>query len=137
MDNFLYGLSTELYAASYFADLGYKIYWHMETQSRADFVIEKDGVFQKIQVKKATWSQTGPYKYLQCRLKSRNKCREWYSEGDYDLLVIVDKPRIWIAPFSEVNELVSVCFDGTKPGYKTRSKLYDPDKWLVKEVKEE
>ena len=128
--NFSSGLSTELYMASWFSEREYAIYWPMSTQSRCDFVVEKDGKFQKIQVKKATWSQTGPYKYLQCRLQNRNKHSRWYEEGDYDLIVFVsDEKEIWIAPFAEVNNLVSVCLGGTKPGYKTQSKLYDPDKW--------
>ena len=130
--NFNIGLSTELYVASWYSEKGYAVYWPLSTQSRCDFIIEKDDVFQKIQVKKATWSKTGPYKYLQCRLKNRNKHASWYTEGDYDLIVFVDdQKRMWIAPFDEVNNLISVCLDGTKPGYKSRSDKYDPSFWLT------
>jgi len=130
--NFHTGLSTELLAASYFSDKGFAIFWPMATQSRCDFVIEKDGYFQKVQVKKATWGKVGNNSYLQCRLKNKNKYSKWYEEGDYDLIVFIsDEKEIWIAQFEEVNNLVSVCLKGTKEGYKPRSKLYDPETWKV------
>ena len=129
-NNFISGSSAELYAASFFSEKGFNIFWPLLTQSRCDFVIEKDNIYQKIQVKKATWSRIGNFEYLQCRLKNRNKYGSWYKEGDYDLLVFVsDEKELWIAPFEEVNHLVSVCLKGTKEGYKTRSKLYNPDTW--------
>lgn len=131
--NFYNGTTAELYAASYFSELGYSIYWPMMTQSRCDFVIEKDGQFLKVQVKKATWSQIGAFKYLQCRLKNRNKHAVWYEEGDYDLLVFIsDEKELWVAPFEEVNKLVSVCLKGSKEGYKPRSRLYDPETWKAR-----
>ncbi len=131
--NFHTGLSTELYAASWFANKDYSIYWPMATQSRCDFLIEKEGIFQKVQVKKATWAQVGPYKYLQCRLGPKRPGAPPYREGDYDLMVFIcDDKRIWIAQYEELKNLVSVCLDGTKENYKTRSSLYDPVKWRVK-----
>ena len=130
--NFNIGLSAELYVASWYADNDYVIYWPMSTQSRCDFLAEKNGIFEKIQVKKATWSQTGPYKYLQCRLINRNKHAKWYEKGDFDYIVFVDDARrLWRVPFDEVEGLVSVCLDGTKEGYTTKSSKYDPAKWRI------
>ena len=126
------GTANELLAASYFTDQGYSIYWPIQAQSRADFIMETPEGFKTVQVKTATWSETKPYKYLQCRVERKNEYNNKYKEGDFDLIVFVDRPRLWVATFNEVKDLVSVCLDGTKPGYKCTSKLYDPEKWLIK-----
>lgn len=128
--NFTTGLSCELLVASAYAAQGWAVYWPLHTQSRCDFLVEKEGDVRKVQVKKASWASVGAYKYLQCRLKSRNKHSCEYREGDWDEVVFVDdSQRMWRASWDEVKTLVSVCLDGTKPGYKTRSKLYDPTRW--------
>lgn len=130
--NFIIGLTSELKVASWYSENGYSIYWPLSTQSRCDFLAERDGNFTKVQVKKATWSQTGPNKYLQCRLMSRNKHSRWYVEGDFDEIVFIDDAnRMWRTTFDVVKDLVSVALDGTKEGYKTRSVLYDPNEWRI------
>lgn len=132
-DNFYTGAATEAFVASYFLENRYAVYWPALTQSRCDFVIEKDGTFQKVQIKKATWSKTGKYRYLQCRLMNRNVHSKWYEKGDYDLIVFVDDDkRMWIARFEEVNHLVSVALDGSKEGYVPQTMGYDPREWRVR-----
>lgn len=133
--NFPIGLAAELKVAAWYVAKGYELFWPATTQSRCDFVVKhpsEAGLFRKVQVKKATWSTAGPYKYLQCRLENRNRYASRYEEGDFDEIAFTDgEDRIWIANFKDVDGLVSVCLDGTKPGYVTRSTRYDPSKWLV------
>lgn len=132
MIQFYNGLSSELYTASHFAQEGYEIFWPMQTQSRADFLIFKDGQALKVQCKKATWSKAGNYNYLQTRLSSRNKdSQPLYQEGDFDLLVVTDLEKIWVIPYQEVKGLTSLCLLSTKPTYKSRAS-YDAATWRVK-----
>lgn len=126
----LTGLSNELYAASFFSRQGWEIYFPLATQSRCDFLIEEDRMFKKVQVKTASWSKSGKFKYLQVRLSSQGPVkRKFYEERDFDYIVFVDYPRIWIASFKDVEGKTSVCLDSTNPNYKIRDKSYDPDEW--------
>jgi len=127
----LTGLSSELYVASYFAEQGYEVHWPLLTQSRADFVIEKDNVFQKVQIKTASWIKSGKYKYLQARLKSSNKYPRLYREDEVDFVVFKNNTDLWLAPFKDIEGLTSVCLAGTNPNYKNTSSLYDPQDWRI------
>lgn len=64
----LIGAAAELYVASRLVALGYAVYYPLVTQSKADIVIEKGGVFQKVQVKKATRSEANGHPFIQVRL---------------------------------------------------------------------
>ena len=128
---FVSGLSAELYTASYFARQGYEIFWPLVTQSKSDYLIFKDGQALKIQSKKATWSKTGNYSYLQTRLTNSNfKDRPRYLKGDFDLLAITDYKNIWVIPFNEIEGLTSLCLGSTKQDYKPQTQD-DAKKWIV------
>lgn len=132
--NFAIGLAAELRVAAWYVDKGYEIFWPATTQSRCDFVAyhPAEKLFRRVQVKKATWSKTGNYSYLQCRLENRNQYARRYEPGDFHEIAFTDDDnRIWIATFEQVDGLVSVCLDGTRPGYTSKSEKYDPSKWLV------
>lgn len=133
-DKHMSGLAAEFQAAAYYVKQGYEIYWPMHSQSRADFLIHKDGEYKKIQVKKATWSQTGPYKYLQSRVSTRNKgSKPLYEEGDFDFIVFVeDEGRMWIMPFEVIKGMTSVCLASTNTEPRVNTKTYDPSKYEVK-----
>lgn len=125
------GSAAELYVAARLVDQGYTVLWPLMTQSRYDIVIEKDGVFQSVQIKKATASKTGGFTYLQARLSSRNKnSRPKYKEGEFDLFAFTDMDRIWIAPFKDLQGYTSVCLGSTNPNYKPQTK-YEAKKWLM------
>lgn len=129
------GVANEFRAASYFSKNGYDIYWPLGAQSRCDFVTERGGVFKKIQIKTATWSKTGDRKYLQCRLKSRNKLGKMYKDGDFDIIVFIDGNRFWITSWDVVKGLVSVCLDCDKEDYNPRMiKIYNPKDWYLGEI---
>jgi hypothetical protein len=127
------GAVAELFVAAAYAKQGYNILWPMLTQSRYDFVAEdKEGRFIKVQVKKASWSKTGPYKYLQVRITGKNKQTNTpYKKGDVDEFAFTDLNRIWAARFNEVGNLTSVCLDSTNPKYRPKTK-YDAKTWLLK-----
>lgn len=128
----LTGLSSELYAASWFSRKGWEVYFPLATQSRCDFLVETKGAYKKVQVKTASWSKSGKFKYLQVRLSSQGPTkRKFYDETDFDYIVFVDYPRIWVAPFSEIEGKTSICLDSTNPEYKIRDKSYDPDSWRL------
>ena len=125
------GVSTELYVAHLLAEKGYGVYFPFLTQSRHDLVVSFDNLFFKVQVKTATWSKTGPYQYLQCRLVSRNKYRRAYTEDDVDIFVFVDDTkRVWMCSFDDLKGLTSVCLDSTNPKYRPKKK-YDSNKWRI------
>lgn len=119
--------------AAAYAKQGYNILWPMITQSRYDFVAEdKEGRFIKVQVKKATWSTTGKYKYLQARIIGKNKQTNTpYKLGDVDEFAFTDLKDIWAAHYNEVGEFTSVCLGSTNPTYKPQTK-YNSENWKLK-----
>ncbi len=132
-EKFTTGLASELKAASYYATLGYEIFWPMHTQSRSDFLILKDNEYQKIQVKTATWSQTGPYKYLQARVSTRNKySKPLYHKGDFDIIFFVEpNGRMWSMPFEIIEGMTSVCLASTNTKPRANTKTYNPDDYEI------
>jgi|SRR5690554_438574 len=129
--NHINGIRSELKAMEYFNSLGYQIYTPINAQSRADFVYDNGEKLVKVQVKTATWSISGNYSYLQCRLKSRNDYSKMYKDGDFDEIVFVDNDRLWVASWEEVKNKTSICLDCNRPDYKPNSKTYNPEDWLV------
>ncbi len=133
INRFQSGAAAELFVAAAYAKQGYNILWPMITQSRYDFVAEdKEGRFIKVQVKKASWSKTGNYKYLQARISGKNKLTNTpYKAGDVDEFAFTDLTNIWAAHFKEVGHLTSVCLTSTNPNYRPQTK-YDANNWLLK-----
>ena len=123
------GAKTELYAAYKLAEMGYTILFPQTTQSRYDIAIEKDGVFKRVQVKKATTSLAGSFNYTQCRLTTKSS-QTHYKQGDFDLYFITDFKTDWIIPFEEVEGFTSLCFGSDNPEYKSYKK-YDPNRWVA------
>jgi len=52
-------------------------------------------------------------------------------EGADELIILSEDGGIWLAQWEDVKGLTSVCLDGTKPGYKPQSTLYDPEDWRI------
>ena len=131
-ERFVSGVSSELYVAHRLTQLGYEIFFPLMTQSKADFLALKNGIVYKIQVKKASWSTTHQYKYLQARIhgKSKRNPDKFYTKDDVDLFAITDNERLWLIPFEEIGHQTSVCLDCTNPKYRPQTK-YNPKKWIV------
>ena len=122
---------AELFVATELAKRDYIILWPQGTQTRYDFAIEKGGVFDRIQVKKATWSTNPWYKYLQARISSRNKgCSQKYTEGEFEYFAFTDLERVWLFPFEVIGHQTSVCLDSSNPNYKPKT-VYNAKDWLL------
>jgi hypothetical protein len=131
-ERFVSGVSSELYTAHRLTLQGYEIFFPLMTQSKADFIALKEGALCKVQVKKATWSKTGPYEYLQARIhgKSKRDPKKWYTKDDVDFFAITDNERVWFIPYEEIGHQTSVCLGSTNPKYKQQTK-YDAKDWLL------
>ena len=83
-------------------------------------------------MKKASWSTTHQFKYLQARIhgKSKRDPDKFYTKQDVDLFVITDNERVWLIPYEEIGHQTSVCLDSTNPKYKPQTK-YKAENWLV------
>lgn len=123
------GHVAELYCAYRLAKLNWKISFPHTSQSRYDLIGDVDGKFYRLQVKKASWSKAGPYKYLQCRLI--NKCSgKHYLPEEVDYMVITDLETVWLMPIKDASEMTSVCLGSTNPDYK-QYKKYDSNQWII------
>lgn len=132
--NHLTGPASEYTAAAHFLAQGHQVWWPASKQSRADFVVEMGGNFNKVQVKTASWSKSGKYKYLQCRLQrdTRNPYGgSFYRPEDFDLLVIVRDSRIWLVPHDKIAGKTSLCLQTDNPKPQRSSRSYNPDDWVV------
>lgn len=97
-----------MFVAYRMSALGYSIYYPLMTQSKADLVVERDGVFQKVQVKKATKGEVNGNPFIQIRLGGCG--RSTYKEGDFDLLAMVYEERLWLLPWELVAGHTSMSF---------------------------
>ena len=94
------GAANELRAAAYFLEAGYNVYWPAVQQSLVDFVIEKDGFYQRVQVKSATWNRGTRATYLRIPIKTSKTSP--YQPDSFDLLIGVHRNTLWIIPWEEV-----------------------------------
>lgn len=92
------GAASEAFAASYFLTSKIQVYWPAVAQSAVDFLIEDEGIIQKVQVKTATINRCGVHEYLQCRTRLTNKGQHVHPKELYDLLVVVFGTRLWVIP---------------------------------------
>ena len=131
-ERFVSGVSSELYVAHKLTQNGYEIFFPLMTQSKADFIALKDGQCFKVQVKKASWSTTHEYQYLQARIhgKSKRDPSKFYTNEDVDYFAITDNDRVWWIPFNEIGHQTSVCLDSTNTKYKPQTK-YNAKDWLI------
>jgi hypothetical protein len=97
------GAATEMRAAAFYLKQGYQVYFPVVKQSHVDFVIEKAGRFQRVQVKTATWVRSGKHSYLQARTRLTNKHQEKEPADIYDLFVVVHGSNLWEIPAGEID----------------------------------
>ena len=120
------GQEAELFVAFALAKRGRVISKPFLTQCKYDLVVEFDGEFSSIQVKRATWSRSGPHKYLQARLERGRK----RLDTDVDAFAFTDCERVWVVPAEKLGGLTSVCLDCSNPDYRPYRK-YEPKEWLI------
>lgn len=97
------------------------------TQSEYDLVIEFNGKFQSVQVKKATWSKAGNYSYLQARVVSKDKRRY---RVNVDLFCFTDNKTVWLVGANKLEDMTSVCLGSTNLKYRQYTK-YDATEWII------
>jgi hypothetical protein len=110
------GAAAELFTAYRLTELGHSVYFPTLTQSKCDLVVEIDGGFKKVQVKKATKSEARGHQFIQVRLGGCG--RQEYVDGDFDLLAMVYEERLWLFPWEFVKGNKSMSFsifDGQRP----------------------
>lgn len=129
------GSIAELTAATFMVKKGYDVYFPITINPKADFIATKDDETLKVQVKKASWSKTGDFKYLQVRIlgKLKGDHQRIYKLNDFDVLMVVDSDtdRIWYIPVEEVIGRTSLYLDTTNPNPRVSRRDYNPDTWLV------
>ncbi|AGF91032.1 hypothetical protein SXHG_00010 [Synechococcus phage MRHenn-2013a] len=133
MDNkHMTGVKSELRAAIWFSERGYSVFFPLLTQSRVDFVVIKGPECIRVQVKTATWSISGKYKYLQVRLKSRDRQpKQLYSKEEVDVIFVIKDDNYWMIPIGDVEGLTSLCLESTNPKPKYHNKQYNPESYRV------
>jgi hypothetical protein len=109
------GQANELLAASWYLQNNYQVYWPSVGQSSIDFVTYKTA-FTRVQVKTATWTQAGKYKYLQCRTRLTNRHQDRHPGEIYDELFVISGNRAWIIP-SHLIQSSNISLGGTNPNY--------------------
>lgn len=129
------GSVAELTAATFMVKRGYDVYFPITINPKADFIATKDDETLKVQVKKASWSRTGNFKYLQVRVigKLKGDYQRVYKLNDFDVLMVVDSDtdRIWYIPVEEVVGRTSLYLDTTNPNPRVSNRNYNPATWLV------
>lgn len=71
-----------------------------------DFIVERDGVFKKIQVKHS-------FTYRVRLRKSDNKARDgkqFYKEGDFDYLCACKFPHVYVVPWGKLKGKTQISF---------------------------
>ena len=97
------GATSEVQATAYYLEQGFQVYMPVVQQSWVDFIVEKDGILFKVQVKTATWNKSaGRYKYLQCRMAFTNKYKVRPKEA-YDIMIIVKDEMLWEIPSYKID----------------------------------
>lgn len=96
------GGASELKAATWFIEQGRQVYFPVVQQGVVDFVVDGEQGLQRVQVKTASWIQSGKNKYLQCRTRLTNRYQHHQPHELYDLLFIVADEGYWCIPANEI-----------------------------------
>lgn len=128
------GSLAEMKAATYMIEEGYDVFFPITMNPKTDFVAIKDGEVIRVQVKKASWSKSGNYNYLQCRLlgKDNGSSQRVYKMNDFDELIIIEGSWVWRVPVKDIIGRTSLCLDTDNPNPKLTNKGYNPRDWLVR-----
>ena len=107
------GAASELKAQQWFLENDYQVFTPVIQHGIADFVVYKDGVFSKVQVKTAYTMDSGEYNYLLVRLgrtgrQGRHTVTRTYDIGNpddcFDILFVVYENQLWFVPSDDIPE---------------------------------
>ena len=105
------GAASELKAQQWFLENDYQVFTPVVQQGIADFVVYKDGVFSKVQVKTAYTMDSGEYNYLLVRLGRSQFTRQGVKTRTYDpsnpddcfdILFVVYENQLWFVPSDDI-----------------------------------
>ena len=93
----------------------YNILQPLNSKSVYDFVVERDGIFKKIQVKTTSLDKNK----ISFHKNGNAKYNEWetYKNGDFDYLCACKFPDVYVVPFSKLKSSTSLSFSHY-PEYK-------------------
>ena len=131
IENHGMGAATEHRVAAFFLSNGYEVWWPSRGQSRADFVVEKGGRFQKVQAKTAHIETGDTNTYVRVRLSKPSRGSRPYEAGDFDLLAVRLADALWIVPAEDLPDQKTLCLFKRGPTVRPWTK-YDPSDWRVK-----
>lgn len=121
------GARNEMFVAFHYIELGHQIYWPQIQQDATDLIVDKDGHLHRVQVKTAWWNQSGPFKYLQARMRSTGKGVFMPADGRYDIMAVVFESELWEIPAAKITSS-NICLRGDRPGRK-------PEAWDAYKVR--
>ena len=110
-DKHMKGAASELKAQQWFLENDYQVFTPVVQQGIADFVVYKDGVFSKVQVKTAYTMDSGEYNYLLVRLGRSQFTRQGVKTRTYDpsnpddcfdILFVVYENQLWFVPSDDI-----------------------------------
>lgn len=104
------GVISELMVCQKLVERGCEIFLPIMTQSKADLIFYDQDSCNRVQVKTLSAIKSGPYTYLQVRLRggSSSKWQRNYKEDDFEYLILVYQGRIWMIPWGLVWENTSL-----------------------------
>ena len=106
----------------------YKILQPVHAHSVYDLVVERDGIFKKLQVKtKPIGEAKSVYLAKNMNFNKDRKDWEYYEEKDFDYLCACKFPHVYVIPFRKIKSKTSVTFSHY-PEYKydlTNPKTYE------------
>ena len=120
------GAINELKAQEWFLSQGYYVYTPVVQHGVVDFVIEKDGKPETVQVKSAFYVKTRKYNYLTCRLGRRtSNTRTAHTADMYDILFVIYNDTFWLIRKVPNRQALYFNPEGLK------QVPYDPNEWIV------
>lgn len=100
----------------FYTEQGHQAFLPTVRNGPVDLVVDKGSSIHRVQVKTATWIRSGPFSYLQCRIRSANR-KLTAQSGHYDTLVVVHGEELWEIP-ADLIFSTNICLRGTRPGRK-------------------
>ena len=94
----------------------YNILQPLNPKSVYDFVVERDGIFKKVQVKTTSNKSKSAVSFHR---GSTTKYTEWttYQDGDFDYLCACSFPDVYVVPFNKLRSATCLSFSHY-PEYK-------------------
>lgn len=114
MNSYETGAVSELTATLFYLRQGHQPFLPAIRNGPVDLIVDKGASLHRVQVKTGTWVTSGPFRYLQARIRSANGKLHAQS-GHYDTVMVVHGDEIWEIPASAIFS-TNICLRGDRPG---------------------